>query len=69
MILNSAHKIADSLHEGLVTAEMNLFPGKDLGAIERQIIELFDANKNKSFKTVFKELAPLGPRHRGLLNW
>jgi predicted Rossmann fold flavoprotein len=60
MILNSAHNIADLLHEGTVTAEINLFPGKDPGAIERQIIELFDANKNKSFKTVFKELVPPG---------
>jgi predicted Rossmann fold flavoprotein len=60
MILNSAHQIADLLHEGSVTAEINLFPGKDLGAIERQIIELFDANKNKSFKTVFRELVPVG---------
>ena len=60
MILNSANQIADLLHEGSVTAEINLFPGKDLGAIERQIIELFDANKNKSFKTVFKELVPVG---------
>ena len=60
MILNAAHQIADLLHEGSVTAEINLFPGKDLGTVERQIIELFDANKNKSFKTVFKELVPVG---------
>ena len=60
MILNSAHQIADLLHEGAVTAEINLFPGQDLGTVERHIIEVFDANKNKSFKTVFKEFVPVG---------
>jgi predicted Rossmann fold flavoprotein len=60
MILNSAQAIGDLLYEGDVTAEINLFRGEDLGAVERKIIELFDANKNKAFKTVFKELVPLG---------
>lgn len=60
LILNSAHTIADLLHEGKVSAEINLFPGKDLGMVERDIIELFNVHKNKSFKTVFKEFVPSG---------
>ncbi len=60
MILNSAQAVDDLLHEGSVTAEINLFPGMDAGAVERQVVQIFDANKNKSFKTVFKELVPVG---------
>jgi predicted Rossmann fold flavoprotein len=59
-ILNSAQAIGDMLHEGTVTAEINLFPGKDAGEVERSIIALFDENKNKSFKNIFSKLAPLG---------
>lgn len=60
MILNSAQAVGDMLHDGDVTAEINLFPGLDAGAVERKIVEVFDANKNKSFKTIFKELVPVG---------
>lgn len=60
LILNSAQKIGDLLHEGEVTATINLFPGQDLGAVEKLILETFDAHKNKSFKNVFSELVPNG---------
>jgi predicted Rossmann fold flavoprotein len=60
LILNSAQKIGDLLHEGEVTATINLFPGQDLGAVEKFILETFDAHKNKSFKNVFSELVPPG---------
>lgn len=60
LILNSAQTIGDLLHEGEVTATINLFPGKDLGAVEKFILETFDAHKNKSFKNVFSELVPAG---------
>lgn len=59
-ILNASKKIGDLMHEGLVTAEINLFPTQDLGAVERLIINLFDTHKNKSFKNVFPELVPQG---------
>lgn len=60
LILNSAKKIGDLLHEGPVTATINLFPGQDLGAVERMIISIFDAHKNKSFKNVIGEFVPPG---------
>jgi len=60
LILNSAQKIGDLLQEGAVTATINLFPDKDLGAVEQFMIETFDANKNKSFKNVFSAFVPLG---------
>ncbi len=59
-ILNSAKAIGDMLYEGEVTASINLFPGLDAGAVDRRIIEVFDAHKNKSFKNVLSELVPPG---------
>jgi predicted Rossmann fold flavoprotein len=59
-ILNSAQAIGDMLHEGEVTATINLFPRMDAGAVDRKIIEVFDIHKNKSFKNVLSELVPPG---------
>lgn len=59
-ILNSASKVSDLLHSGLVTILIDLFPNKDIGSLEKEIIELFDTNKNKNLRTVFKDLVPTG---------
>lgn len=59
-ILNSAGKVADLLHEGTVTAGIDLFPGYDLGAIDRLLTETFDANKNKLLRNVLKDILPPG---------
>lgn len=59
-ILNSAQAIGDMLHEGSVTAEINLFPGEDAGSVGRKVVALFDANKNKSFKNILSGLVPPG---------
>jgi predicted Rossmann fold flavoprotein len=58
LILNSASKVHDLLQEGLVTAQIDAFPDTDLGSLDKKIINLFDQNKNKEFKSVFKELVP-----------
>ncbi|MDH5442356.1 MAG: NAD(P)/FAD-dependent oxidoreductase [Candidatus Nomurabacteria bacterium] len=60
MILNLAHKVADLLHEGSVTATIDCYPNLDLGTVENNILQVFDQNKNKSFKNIAKEIAPLG---------
>lgn len=60
LILNSAHKVADLLHDGSVTAAIDLFPSFDIGALEKHIIGVFDNNKNKTFKNILKELVPPG---------
>ncbi len=60
MILNSAHKVADLLHSGTVTALIDAYPMLDLGALEKKIITTFDANKNKALKNVLKECVPEG---------
>ena len=58
LILNSAHKVADLLHSGLVTATIDAYPHTDLGALEKKIIHVFDANKNKELKNIIKEFVP-----------
>ncbi|MES2014691.1 MAG: NAD(P)/FAD-dependent oxidoreductase [Patescibacteria group bacterium] len=60
LILNSAHKVADLLHDGAVMATIDLFPSADLGGLEKTIIAAFDANKNKALKNMLKELVPAG---------
>ena len=60
LILNNAYKVADLLHGGTVTATIDAFPHTDLGALERNVIGIFDANKNKTLKNVLGEIAPQG---------
>ncbi len=60
LILNSATKVSDLLHEGSVTAQIDAYPDTDLGALEDKIIKIFDANKNKMFKNILPECVPEG---------
>lgn len=60
LILNSASKVSKLLPTGIVTAEIDMFPRTDSGDLERQIISIFDANKNKALKNIISELAPAG---------
>ncbi len=60
LILNSASKVSGLLQSGQVHAFIDCFPDTEIGDLERRIINVFDANKNKMLQTVFKEIAPLG---------
>ncbi len=60
LILNAAKNIADLLYEGPVTGAIDLFPKKDFSVVEQEILGIFDANKNKTFKNVCKEFVPAG---------
>ena len=60
LILNSSKKVADLLHGGIITGKIDAYPDTDLGALEKKIIKVFDANKNKSLRNVFKEIVPEG---------
>ncbi len=60
LILNSAHKVADLLHSGQVTAAIDAYPHTDLGALDRRIVAVFDKHKNKTLKNVIKEFVPDG---------
>ena len=60
LILNSATKVGDLLQEGPVEAHIDAYPDTNHGALEEKIIKIFDINKNKILRTVFKEIAPEG---------
>ncbi|HEC30635.1 MAG TPA: NAD(P)/FAD-dependent oxidoreductase [Candidatus Yonathbacteria bacterium] len=60
LILNSAHRVADLLHEGMVTAKIDCYPDTDISSLEKNILNVFDKNKNKSFRNVAKDIAPAG---------
>ncbi len=60
LIMNSAYKVADLLHTGVVTATIDAYPKTDLGALEKKLIAVFDANKNKTLKNIIKEIVPDG---------
>jgi predicted Rossmann fold flavoprotein len=60
LILNSATEVAGILEEGLVTAEIDAYPDTDHGSLEKQILKVFDANKNKMLKNIFKDIVPEG---------
>jgi len=60
LILNSAGRIADLLHEGVVSAYIDTYPGMDLGILDAHFTRVFDQHKNKQLKNVFREIAPVG---------
>lgn len=60
LILNSASKVANLLKSGSVTTLIDAYPDTNLGDLENKIIKIFDANKNKTLRTVFKDIAPAG---------
>jgi len=60
LILNSAGKVGDLLHAGIVTAKIDAYPDTNAGDLEKKIIKVFDANKNKTLKNVLDEVVPHG---------
>ncbi len=59
-ILNVAGEVGDLLQEGAVSAKIDLFPTMDLGVLDHQITAVFEKNKNRTLRNVFKEIAPAG---------
>lgn len=59
-ILNAARRVADLLHEGPVTAVIDLYPAFDVGALDRHITAVFDEHKNKTFANALPFLVPPG---------
>ncbi len=60
LILNAAHKVADFLHSGVVTATIDAFPLADLGTLERNIVNIFEGGKNKALRNILKDIVPDG---------
>lgn len=65
LILNSAHKVQDLLYGGAVTATIDAYPHTDLGSLEKNVIAVFDANKNKALKNIVRAFVPEGT-HKGI---
>ena len=57
-IMNSAKKVDDLLHAGVVTAKIDIFPEINETVLEKKVIKLFDDNKNKMLKNVLSEIIP-----------
>jgi predicted Rossmann fold flavoprotein len=66
LILNSAHLVKGLLQGGLVTATIDAYPHTDLGALEKDIIKIFDNNKNKILKNLVPDFVPHGTS-RGII--
>ena len=60
MILNSAKKVGDLLHQGEVTGLIDIWPKKDFNILDQELVTLFDANKNKLLKNIAKDFLPAG---------
>lgn len=63
LILNAAGDVADLLHEGTVTAQIDVHPQDDIGSLDKRITAVFDTHKNKTLKNVWNEIAPVGTGH------
>lgn len=59
-ILNAAGEVSDLLEEGAVEAKIDTAPDYDIGALDRRITEVFDAQKNRALKNALREITPAG---------
>lgn len=57
-ILNAAGDVADLLYTGDVTAAIDMFPSKDIGILDKELVSLFDAHKNKLLRNVLPFMVP-----------
>lgn len=60
LILNSSKKIKEMLKEGQVTAFVDMYPDTNIGDLEKRLVKIFDANKNKNLKNTIKDILPDG---------
>ena len=58
LVLNMSKEIGELLRYGKVTAEVDLFPGSDLGALRKKIQELLAGEPNKKIKNVLSDIVP-----------
>ncbi len=59
-ILNIAKQVGDLLAVGETTCTIDLFPDIDLGALDKKILAVSNANKNKQFINVLADIVPRG---------
>jgi predicted Rossmann fold flavoprotein len=56
LILNSSYEVSKLLRYGPVVAAIDLFPDTDHAMLDKRLLKLFDANKNKQLKNVFTDM-------------
>jgi predicted Rossmann fold flavoprotein len=67
-ILNAAGKVAELLKEGEVTARIDLYPKKDLGALDQEVLALFELHKNKDVDNALADMLPTALTREGIKN-
>ena len=60
LILNCAHEVKHLLKLGPLATTLDLFPGQEINEVNRRILDVFEANKNKLVRNITKPLAPMG---------
>ncbi|HRZ30128.1 MAG TPA: NAD(P)/FAD-dependent oxidoreductase [Candidatus Paceibacterota bacterium] len=60
LIMNSARAVKDLLRAGVVTAQIDLYPDTELGALDKSLLKIFDQNKNRDLKNIIKDFTPDG---------
>ncbi|NTV22116.1 MAG: NAD(P)/FAD-dependent oxidoreductase [Candidatus Yonathbacteria bacterium] len=60
LVLNAARAIGTLLAQGRVTIAIDAYPDTDIGALEKDIIRVFDQAKNKMIKNVADDIMPHG---------
>ncbi len=58
LALNMSKEIGELLKYGKVTAEIDLFPAEDLGALRKRLQELLSGDPNKKLKNVLSSIVP-----------
>lgn len=56
LVLNMSKRVGEFLKSGPVTLSLDLFPSVDLGALDKKMLELFEAGKNKMIKNNIGDL-------------
>ena len=60
LILNSSSQVSELLKHGEVTCTIDMYPDTDMGSMQKNILNIFEANKNKMLKNVLPILCPKG---------
>ncbi len=60
LILNASREVKELLKKGLVKTEIDMYPDTDINEIRKNLLNLFNRNKNKSLKNIIKEVTPEG---------
>jgi len=56
LIINASYEVGKFLENGPVAAAIDLFPDTDHQSLDKRLLNLFDASKNKQVKNVFTDI-------------